>query len=122
MGRHTPEPSVVLPESVSHRRHRHLMTFGHLRAACGSLSPLRSGSRHKSIARGLKKKGETAAVPGPGVPPRSRLVFRAIVARHPRFQEALVLEEVQMPPSLDAGVMRRTKLDVISGDACESVP
>jgi hypothetical protein len=37
-------------------------------------------------------------------------VFRAIAARHPRFQEALVLEEVQMPPSLDAGVMRRTKL------------
>jgi hypothetical protein len=37
-------------------------------------------------------------------------VFRAMAARHPRFQEALILEEVQMPPSLDAGVMGRTKL------------
>jgi hypothetical protein len=36
-------------------------------------------------------------------------VFGAIAARRPRFQEALILEEVQMSPALDAGVTGRAK-------------
>ena len=32
-------------------------------------------------------------------------IFRAIAARHPSFQEAFVLEEVQTPPPLDARVI-----------------
>jgi hypothetical protein len=37
-------------------------------------------------------------------------MFRAIAARQGRFQQSLILEEVQVPPSLAAGVMRRAKL------------
>ena len=37
-------------------------------------------------------------------------MFRAITARHAGFQEALILEELQVPPPLGAGVMRRAKL------------
>ena len=90
MGRHAPEPGVVLPKSIGHRRHRHLPAQEH--------------------RQGLKKKGKTAAFPRPGHRHAQDPVFRAIAARHPRFQEALVLEEVQMPPAFRAGVMRRAKL------------
>ena len=90
MCRHAPEPGVVLPKSICHRRHRHLATQQH--------------------SQGLKKKGKTAAFPRPGHRHVQHSVFRTIAARHPRFQEALILEEVQMPPPFRAGVMRRAKL------------
>ncbi len=90
MGRHAPEPGVVLPQSIGHRRHRHLPAQEH--------------------RQGLKKKGKTAAFPRPRHRHAQDSVFRAIAARHPRFQEALILEEVQMPPAFRAGVMRRAKL------------
>jgi hypothetical protein len=74
MGRHAPEPGVVLPKSVGYRRHRHLPAQQH--------------------SQGLKKKGNPAAFPRPGHRYAQDSVLRAIAARHPRFQEALILEEV----------------------------
>ena len=68
-----PEPGVVFPESVSHRRHRHFPAQQH--------------------RQGLKKKRKTAAFPRPGHRHAQHYV-RAIAARHPCFQEALVLKEV----------------------------
>jgi hypothetical protein len=90
MGRHAPEPGIVLPKSICHRRHRHLAAQQH--------------------SQGLKKQRKAAAFPRPGHRYAQNSVFRAIAARHPSFQEALILEEVQMPPALDAGVMSRAKL------------
>ncbi len=90
MSRHAPEPGVVLPKSSGHRRHRHFPTQQH--------------------GQGLKQQGKAATFPRPGHRHAQDAVFRAIAARHPCFQEALILEEVQVPPSLDAGVMGRTKL------------
>ena len=90
MGRHTPEPGVVLPKSVGHRGHRHFPAQQH--------------------DQGFKKQGKTAAFPRPRHRHAQDSVFRAIAARHPRFQEALILEEVQMPPPFGAGVMGRAKL------------
>ena len=90
MGRHAPEPGVVLPKSIGHRRHRHLPAQQH--------------------RQGLKKKAKPAAFPRPGHRHAQHSVFRTIAARHPSFQEALVLEEVQVPPAFRAGVMRRAKL------------
>jgi hypothetical protein len=90
MGRHAPKPGIVLAQSVGNGRHRHLSA--------------------QQQSQGLKKKRETAALPRPGYRYVQHSVFRAIAARHPRFQEALVLEEVQMPPTFGAGVMDRAKL------------
>ena len=70
MGCHAPEPGIVLPESISRRRHRHLPAQQH--------------------SQGLKKKGKTAAFPRPGHRHAQHSVFRAMAARYPRFQEALV--------------------------------
>ena len=90
MGRHAPEPSVMFAESVGERCHRHLAAQQH--------------------DESLEKKRKTAAFPRPGHRHAQDSVLRAIAARHPRFQDALVLEEVQVPPAFRAGVMRRAKL------------
>jgi hypothetical protein len=90
MSRNAPEPGIVLLESVGHRCHRHLAAQQH--------------------DKGFKKQRKTAAFPGPGHRHAEHAVFRAIAARHPRFQDALILEEVQVPPPFSAGVMGRAKL------------
>jgi hypothetical protein len=90
MGCHAPEPGVVFPESVGHRRHRHLPAQQH--------------------SQGLKEQGKTAAFSRPRHRHAQHSVFRAIAARHPRFQETLILEAVQVPPAFNAGVMGWAKL------------
>jgi hypothetical protein len=70
-------------------------------------------SRHNSMVRASKKRkplpslaqgAATFKTPCPG-----------IAARHPRFQESLVLEEVQMPPAFRAGVNESGKAYRILG-------
>ena len=90
MGRHAPEPGVVFLQSVGDRRHRHLPTQEH--------------------DKGFKKQRKAAAFPGPRHRHALDAMFRAIAARHARFQHALILEEVQVLPPLGAGVMRQAKL------------
>src|SRR5262245_45377281 len=90
MDRHPPEPGIMLPESDGHCRHRHLA------------APQQS--------QGLKKQRKPATFPRPGYRHAQDPVLRTIAARHPRFQDTLILEEVQMPPAFSAGVMGRTKL------------
>ena len=90
MGRHAPEPGVVFLQSVGDRRHRHLPAQEH--------------------DKGFKKQRKAAAFPGPRHRHALDAMLRAIAARHARFQQALILEEVQVLPPLGAGVMRQAKL------------
>jgi hypothetical protein len=48
-------------------------------------------------------------------------MFRA-AARQGRFQQSLILEEVQVPPSLAAGVMRRAKLAALRAAKALALP
>src|SRR5258707_695759 len=90
MGRHAPERGVVFLQSVGDRRHWHLPAQEH--------------------DKGFKKQRKAAAFPGPRHRQALDAMLRAITARHARFQQALILEEVQALPPLGAGVMRRAKL------------
>jgi hypothetical protein len=80
----------MFPESVGERCHRHLAAQQH--------------------DKSLEKKRKTTAFPRPGYRHAQDSVFRTMSARHPRLQEALVLEEVQVPPPFCAGVMGGAKL------------
>jgi hypothetical protein len=78
-------------------------------------------SRHNSMTRASKSSVE----PLPSRSPRHRhaldVMFRA-AARQGRFQQSLILEEVQVPPSLAAGVMRRAKLAALRAAKALALP
>ncbi len=71
-------------------------------------------SRHNSMVRASKK----SVKPRPSLA-QGAATFKTpcpgIAARHPRFQESLVLEEVQMPPAFRAGVNESGKAYRILG-------
>ena len=91
MGRHAPEPGVVLPKNISPT------------AAIGI-------SRHNSIARASKRRLEPLPFRAQGTATLKTPCSGQLLRGSRASKMHLVLEEVQMPPALDAGVMSRAKL------------
>jgi hypothetical protein len=83
----------MFSQPIGHRRHRHFAAQQHY--------------------QGFKEQREAAAFPCPRHHDALDAVLRAVAARYARFQQALILEKVQMPPLLGARVMRRAQLTAL---------